>query len=190
MQENYIENKLFEGVNFSETGLEPGHYENCRFVLCDFSNAQLNEIQFEECVFTDCNLSLVSVTNTMFRDVHFVHCKLVGIHFDKCKELHFKVHFEGCILNISSFFKMKLRYTTFLHCSMQEVDLVDCDLDHATFTGSDMAGAVFENTNLEHADLRTAYNYSIDPEKNRIKKAIFSPDGIHGLLTKYDIRIE
>ncbi|MGB5462457.1 MAG: pentapeptide repeat-containing protein, partial [Aureibaculum sp.] len=34
------------------------------------------------------------------------------------------------------------------------------------------------------------YNYSIDPEKNPIKKAKFSQDGIGGLLDKYDIVIE
>jgi fluoroquinolone resistance protein len=43
---------------------------------------------------------------------------------------------------------------------------------------------------LEKADFRTAYNYSIDPEKNRIKKAKFSIFGVTGLLDKYDIEIE
>jgi len=32
-------------------------------------------------------------------------------------------------------------------------------------------------------------NYSIDPEKNKIKKARFSTAGIAGLLDKYDIEI-
>jgi hypothetical protein len=38
--------------------------------------------------------------------------------------------------------------------------------------------------------LRTSYNYSINPEVNRIKKAKFSTTGIAGLLHKYDIEIE
>jgi hypothetical protein len=50
--------------------------------------------------------------------------------------------------------------------------------------------ANFEQTTLEKSDFRTSYNYSINPELNRIKKAKFSLNAIAGLLTKYDIVIE
>jgi len=50
--------------------------------------------------------------------------------------------------------------------------------------------ATFENTALEKVDLRTGFNYSINPEINRIKKAKFSLQGVLGLLDKYDIEIE
>jgi len=50
--------------------------------------------------------------------------------------------------------------------------------------------AVFENTILEGADFRSATNYSINPAKNKIKKAKFSSDGIRGLLDSYAILIE
>ncbi|MGI8788822.1 MAG: hypothetical protein ACR2HG_13805 [Pyrinomonadaceae bacterium] len=43
---------------------------------------------------------------------------------------------------------------------------------------------------MEKADFQTAYNYSIDPESNRIKKAQFSIPGIARLLDKYEIEIE
>jgi len=43
---------------------------------------------------------------------------------------------------------------------------------------------------LEKADFREATNYFIDPEKNRIKKAKFSLNGLPGLLIPYDIIIE
>jgi hypothetical protein len=49
---------------------------------------------------------------------------------------------------------------------------------------------MFEETNLEKTDLRTAYNYTIDPDKNKLKKAAFSLNGLPGLLSKYDIVIE
>jgi hypothetical protein len=50
--------------------------------------------------------------------------------------------------------------------------------------------ARFERTVLEKVDFRTSYNYSIDPELNRIKNAKFSIVGIIGLLDKYDIEVE
>jgi hypothetical protein len=50
--------------------------------------------------------------------------------------------------------------------------------------------ANFDSTNLEKVDLRTAFNYSISPERNRIKKAKFSSQGLVGLLQHHDIIIE
>ena len=60
----------------------------------------------------------------------------------------------------------------------------------AIFDKCDMAKAKFEKTNLEKADFRTAINFTIDPEKNRLKKARFSSAGLPGLLYKYDIEID
>jgi uncharacterized protein YjbI with pentapeptide repeats len=67
---------------------------------------------------------------------------------------------------------------------------VEADLNSTVFDNCDLLGAVFQNTILEKADFRTAYNYSIDPDINRVKKAKFSASGIAGLLDKYDIEIE
>jgi uncharacterized protein YjbI with pentapeptide repeats len=72
---------------------------------------------------------------------------------------------------------------------LQEVDFTACDLSSAIFDKCDLAGATFDNTNIEKADFRTAYNYSIDPDKNKLKKAKFSLTGISGLLDKYNIDI-
>jgi len=60
-------------------------------------------------------------------------------------------------------------------------------LSSGVFDNCDLSMAVFENTNLEKADFTTSYNYDIDPEKNRMKKAKFSQNGLHGLLLKYDL---
>ena len=67
---------------------------------------------------------------------------------------------------------------------------MDTDLSLSVFSNCDLAGAMFENTNLENSDLSSSFNFSIDPENNRIKKAKFSTSGIKGLLDKYDIIIE
>jgi len=63
-------------------------------------------------------------------------------------------------------------------------------LTSSVFDNCNLLQAVFDRTILEKADLRNSYNYSIDPEINRIKKARFSILGISGLLDKYDIDIE
>jgi fluoroquinolone resistance protein len=58
------------------------------------------------------------------------------------------------------------------------------------FDNCDLTRATFDRSVLEKADFRTSYNYSIDPENNKIKKAKFSLLGVSGLLDKYDIAIE
>jgi uncharacterized protein YjbI with pentapeptide repeats len=70
------------------------------------------------------------------------------------------------------------------------VDFTEADLSEARFTQSDLSGTIFLHTNLEQCDFRTALNYHLDPEKNRMKKAKFSPEGLSGLLLKYDLEIE
>lgn len=73
---------------------------------------------------------------------------------------------------------------------MQETNFAEADLTAATFENCDLMHAVFDRTLLEKADLRTATNFSINPETNRIKKAKFSITGLPGLLQKYQIEIE
>jgi uncharacterized protein YjbI with pentapeptide repeats len=75
-------------------------------------------------------------------------------------------------------------------CSLREVDFTSADLSETVFERCDLTMAIFSQTNLEKADFTTAFNYQIDPEQNRMKKARFSPEGIAGLLVKYKIVIE
>ena len=78
----------------------------------------------------------------------------------------------------------------FTNCNLQEADFTDADLSGSIFDNCDLQRTVFYNTNLEKADFTTSYNYSFDPERNRIKKARFSRPGVTGLLDKYNIEIE
>ena len=78
----------------------------------------------------------------------------------------------------------------FKNCSLQEADFTESDLSGAVFDRCDLARAIFRNTVLEKTDFRTAYNYSIDPEINRMKKSKFTASALAGLLDKYDIEIE
>jgi fluoroquinolone resistance protein len=169
--------------------LEKGEYEQCRFTRCDLPAAELSGIVFIDCVFERCNLSMADTARTTFRDVLFKDCKLWGIHFEKCSEYGLAFRFEGCSLNHSSFFGTKLPKMSFWDSQLREVDFTDCDLKDAVFDKCDLTDATFENTNLEKVDFRSAEHYSINPERNKLKRAKFSLTGLPGLLTKYDIDI-
>lgn len=190
MSHIWVEEKIFELVNFATDTLPKGNYENCRFINCNFSDVDLSETVFSECEFTGCNLSMAKLHQTALRDIKFNDCKLIGLHFKDCNELIVALCFNNCNLNLSTFYTLKLKKTIFNNSNLTEVDFTDCDLTGSVFTNCNLTGTVFENTILEKADLRTSYNYSINPELNRIKKAKFSVAGIAGLLNKYDIVID
>lgn len=187
---NYIEDKIFEKVNFREQPLKIGEYDYCVFRQCDFSETDFSELRFSDCDFLDCNLSLIKLMKTGFRDISFKNCKMLGLHFDNCLEFGISFSFENCQLNHSSFYKTKITKTVFNSSQLVETDFTECDLSSAVFDNCDLTGAVFDNSILEKTDFRTARNFSIDPENNRIKKAKFSISTIPGLLDKYDIEIE
>jgi len=189
MNQYYIEEKTFEKEDFTQKMLPKGEYDNCKFVSCDFSNASLADIKFMDCGFENCNLSMAKMTNTALLEVKFINCKMLGLHFDDCNEYGLSVYFEGCNLNHSSFYKTKLKKTIFKNSKLQETDFTETDLSSSILDNCDLTGATFENSNIEKADFRTAFNFSINPERNRVRKAKFSLSGIAGLLDQFDIEI-
>jgi uncharacterized protein YjbI with pentapeptide repeats len=85
---------------------------------------------------------------------------------------------------------MTLKNMIFNHCELKEVDFTESNLTNSSFNNCDLYGAIFVNSNLEKADFRNAFNFNIDPEINKIRKAKFSINTIAGLLDKYDIEID
>jgi len=160
------------------------------FEKIDFAAKELPKAEYDSCTFNGCNLSNIKTNKTVFRDVKFSDSKMMGIHFDHCSDFLFSVSFDTCILHFSSFYGMKLKKTPFKNSSFKEVDFTDADLSSADFALSDLQSAKFENSNLEKADFRQAFNYSINPSKNKIRKARFSTEGLPGLLEEFDIEIE
>jgi fluoroquinolone resistance protein len=186
----YIQEKTFDRIDFTEDQPLTGEYEQCTFSNCDLSNADLTDIKFFDCEFLLCNLSLATLTRTTFNDVQFKDCKMLGLLFTNCNDFGFTISFENCILDHSSFYQKKMKKTSFVNSQLHEADFTGCDLTSSIFMGCDLLNAKFDHTILEKADLRASYNYSIDPETNRIKKAKFSLAAVGGLLDKYDIEIE
>lgn len=190
MEKQYFEEQTFSHINYTEQPLKSGVYEHCHFVNCNLGGVNLSAIQFAECVFDNCDLSMCMLGETAFQEVSFKDCKMLGLHFEHCKVLSFEVSFDNCTLTHSCFYQRNLRKTLFKKCVVHEVDFTEADLAGAVFDHCDMAGAVFDQSVLEKADFRTAWNFTINPETNRIKKALFSANGLAGLLGKYDIVIE
>lgn len=189
-RQEYTEGRSFLNEDYTEKQPAKGEYENCTFTGCNFSNTDLSGYSFPECEFRDCDFSMAKLKDTVFRDVKFKNCKLLGLHFGDCNPFLLSFEFKGCLLNFSSFYRLKIKDTRFEDCKLEETEFVETDLTGAVFKNCDLRGAVFENAVLEQADFRTAFNFSIDPEMNRMNKAKFSAHNLGGLLNKYNIFIE
>jgi uncharacterized protein YjbI with pentapeptide repeats len=187
--ENYFSEQEFANKDGAAQPLPIAEYEACTFINCSFSNANVSKCSFIDCHFQHCDCSNTNLHQTIIRDVSFQDCKMLGLHFNACNDFLFSATFKNCTLNFSSFYKLKLKGILFKDCTLHEVDFAECDLTGAFFDNCDLKGTVFDRTILEKADFSTAYNYTINPENNRIKKAKFSTDGLAGLLGKYDIKV-
>ena len=175
MQNTYIADQTFEKISV----IELGEYDHCIF----------KNFKFLDCRFESCNVSLVQLSGACLQKVHFADCKMQGLRFEACNPFLFEVSFERCSLSLSSFYQVKTKGTSFLHCQLQEVDFTEAHFPKAIFDECDLSGALFDHTNLIEADFRTAHSYEINPSINQIKKAKFSSDGLAGLLQSFGISI-
>ncbi|RYE23451.1 MAG: pentapeptide repeat-containing protein [Sphingobacteriales bacterium] len=190
MDDVFVQDKEFSKIDLRQEPLLPGEYEHCEFVGCNFSGVNLAKVSFDKCIFQNCDLSMINVAQTAFREVVFKDSKMLGIRFDALTAFAVSFSFDNCILTHSSFYQTKIKGTRFNNTILQAVDFTECDLTSAVFHNCDLKDANFDRTILDKADLTSAQNYSIDPERNKIKKAKFSLPGVLGLLHKYDIKIE
>ncbi|WP_378173516.1 pentapeptide repeat-containing protein [Aquimarina sp. SS2-1] len=181
----------FLNKNFSGKKLPSGEYDNCTFANCDFTEADIAVVTFLECTFRDCNFTKVLMKQASFRDhCVFEGCKLVGVHFGNCDDFMFSVEFRDCIMEYASFYDFAIKNIVFKDCKLVGVDFTEATITGSVFKNCDLTNAVFEQTNAEKVDFRTAFGFNIDPSKNLLKKAAFSKEGLIGLLRKYDLIIE
>ena len=189
MHNHFVEDKTYDNIHFKDAGLQKAEYENCTFNTCDFSNTDLSNIKFTDCAFNHCNLSMAMLGNTAFKNIVFNSCKMLGLRFEHCSKMAFEIRADNSILNHCSFYQIKLKNAVFTSSQFEEADFTEANLTGILFKNCNLQKAVFENTVLEKADFTTAYNYALDPEMNRMKKAKFSLNGLGGLLQKYQFDI-
>lgn len=181
--------ETFDAAAIITTPLSRDEYEECTFRGCDLSGKDLSGYRFIDCTFEQCNLSNAHLAKTVFNNTSFAECKLLGLRFADCSPFGITLSFAGCKLDHASFYSLKIPGTKFRDCDLHEADFSATDLSSAVFADCDLTGAIFDSTNIEKADLRSARNYTIDPDNNRIKKAKFAVPAVTGLLAKYNIEI-
>ena len=172
-----------EEVNFKE-------FECCTFNHCDFSQCVFLAVTFIDCVFNDCNFNATKINYVALRTMTFNRCEMKEVNFAMCDKLIFDIAFTHCVLDFSKFYTLKLKSTSFVNCSLIAVDFMSADLTEVVFDRCDLYRSEFAKAIANKANFKTSYNYTIDPTKTKIKKAVFALAGLKGLLTKYEVVVE
>ncbi len=189
MASDYILDQEFSTQVFDDSNTSYKEFENCTFIDCDFRTCTFKTVTFVDCIFTNCNFKATAINYVSLRGVQFNGCDFTAVNFAMTDQVIYEFHFKDCLLDYAKFYALKLRKMQFINCSLIAVDFMGSDLSEALFDNCNMRHAVFIDTIAHKADFSTSYDFVIDPEKNKLKRAIFSTEGLKGLLTKYDLVI-
>ena len=187
---NYTLDVEFDRITYSSDELNLMEFERCIFRNCDFSSCNFIGVTFIDCRFVACNFDGANINHVALRTVHFEDCQIKDVNFSMCDKLIFEIAFNDCILDFSKFYTLKIKGTAFMNCSLIAVDFMNTDLTEVVFDHCDLYRSEFDKAIANKADFRTSYNYTIDPEKTKIKKAVFSFPEVKGLLFKHDLIIK
>lgn len=181
--------QTFENLDHCEERPFQKELTECTFINCAFNETDFSQILVVDSTFTDCDLSLANFKKARLQNVRFQNCKLMGVSFSSCNAFGFDVKFDECILDFASFTNLSMKGTPFKKCSLKGADFTGTDLSSALLIDCDLAETVFDQTNLQKADLRGSYHLAIDPTKNRITRAKLSLESLPGLLTEHKLEI-
>ncbi|MCF6129467.1 pentapeptide repeat-containing protein [Flavobacterium sp. AS60] len=190
MHSDYLIDQKFEDIFFLEADIKYKEYENCTFHNCDFTDCTFQSVAFIDCNFFDCNFNDTKINYVSLRGVQFTKCNFTNVNFAMTDQVIYEFNFKDCLLDYAKFYALKLKKMQFINCSMISVDFMASDLTEAVFDNCNLRRAVFIDTIANKTDFYTSYDYIIDPEKNKLKKAVFSTDGLKGLLEKYNLVIK
>lgn len=189
MQEYIFDNK-FNNQIFEEKFFNLKEFECCTFNECNFSECLFIGVAFVDCTFNNCILDNTKIGNVAFRNAVFNICQIREVNFAMCDKFIFAITFNECILDFSKFYTLKLKGTNFVDCSLIAVDFMAADLTDVVFDNCDLYRSEFVKATANKANFKTSYNYTIDPSKTKVKKAIFSLREVKGLLFKHDLVIK
>jgi fluoroquinolone resistance protein len=188
LNKNYFNEKI-SGITYDEKTIKDIEFENCVFEKCIFVECIFDNCRFIDCKFVGCSISAGKPINSTFTSIKFEDSKIMGFDWTKAKSVRL-LEFNNCNISYSNFSYLKLPHLKLIKCVAQETNFCDTDLQESIFTNTDFSKAVFLNTNLTKADFLFAYNYGIDVNANKIKKAKFSLPEAASLLRSFDIEIE
>ncbi len=185
--QNYIQNQTYTTINYQQNDLNFHDYEACIFINCNFTKCLFVAVVFIDCEFHDCDFTASKINHVSFRGAYFFDSKLIDVNFSMTNKTIFAIGFNNCNLDFSKFYDLNLQHTLFKNCSLRAADFMNTNLLKTIFENCDLHRAEFSRAKATQTNFLSSHNYTIDPTKTTLKKAIFSKQGAKGLLFKHQI---
>ncbi len=186
----YFLDLIYDDIVYETDDANFKEFEACIFNGCDFSRCTFLAVTFIDCVFNDCLFDRAKINYVAFRTVTFNRCQMREVNFAMCDKLIFEIAFNDCILDFSKFYTLKIKETVFTKCSIIAVDFMSADLTGVVFDRCDLYRSEFDKAIANKANFKTSFNYTINPQKTKIKKAVFALEGLKGLLAQHEIIVD
>jgi uncharacterized protein YjbI with pentapeptide repeats len=188
------EDDIFEKVMDTGGTVEDNQFIGCTFSHCRFTQTVFMNCRFRECIFQDCELQVVRFPRSSFSMAEFQDCSTIGINWSEAewpsRPLLNLIHFNGCVLNYSTFIGLSLPGIRIKNCQALDVDFSEAGLNGADFSDTDLSRSRFQHTDLTVADFRSARNYTLSPTENKLKGARFTLPEAMSLLYGLDIILD
>ena len=192
------ERRFYQGETFANYDpgelLENAEFEDCVFDHCRWLGTRVQNCRFNACTFDHCNF--------FRRGVQLYHHERC-LAAEQCVPLHGVGRAAGqkrgvpavwqnqnCAFRYNDFSGMALNGFDWTGAELQQCTFDDTRLAGASFYGVRLGGTRFTRCDLQKADLRTAEEYAIDLETNKLKGARFSFPDVVRLLDGTGIVIE
>ena len=154
----------------------------------------LENAEFEDCMFDHCNFSGVVFSFTTMKDAWLLNSAFRSMTWGglQGKSGAFQPFgkIKNCAFRYNDFSGMALNGFDWTGAELQQCTFDDTRLAGASFYGVRLGGTRFTRCDLQKADLRTAEEYAIDLETNKLKGARFSFPDVVRLLDGTGIVIE
>jgi uncharacterized protein YjbI with pentapeptide repeats len=186
---SYIYQSTIANTCFTRDELNLTEFEDCTFIDCNFGACNFLGVTFLSCSFRDCQFEGAQINHVALRSVKFVNCNLKNLNFAMCDRLLFEVTFDHCRLDFSKFYTLPLHGAQFSFCSLLAVDFMKADIQAVVFDSCDLHRTEFEGALAQKANFYSSENYSINPAKTNVTKAIFSAEKLGGLVVHHQLKI-
>ena len=174
-------------TDFTKEPLSEEYYD-CVFSNCDFNNLKICNTKFEGCEFVNCNLSLTTFASAIFDSV-FKDCHMLGCNLSLLNVFSGGLQFNGCNLNYANFSQLNMKGLKFHGCSIVEATFSNAKVKNSIFHDCNLERTDFGGADITMCDFETSYNFTINPNDTKLRKARFSKDQLEGLVAHLGIII-
>jgi uncharacterized protein YjbI with pentapeptide repeats len=106
-----------------------------------------------------------------------------------CNRLLFDVYFEKCQLDFAKFYTLPLNKAQFIGCSLLAVDFMNANIKEVLFDRCDLHRSEFNGAMAHKADFYSSENFTINPAKTKVEKAVFAATKLEGLVNQIGIKV-